>query len=243
MRGMRGQRLAVAIGAAIAMSGLAIGIVVGSIPGADGVISGCYNKNNGTLRVIDAPSVSCTSSEIAISWNQTGVQGPAGPAGAKGEQGDPGPAGPPGSSVPERPTIGTLSATGQSQGTIATNVAFVGFDWSVLAPFDPSSGLPTGKRQHKPVNLTMATDAASVRMLRSVFTGENLPSVDLAFVQEGETSPYLQIKLENVRIVSYQQSTESGQEYDQVSFVYQKITVTWVSPQVIVQDSWAAPDV
>ena len=246
MRGMRGVRLAVAIGAAIAMSGLAIGIVVGSIPGANNVIAGCYQKNSGSLRVIDAPTVSCGPSEIAISWNQTGSQGPAGPAGVNGDPGAPGPAGPagpagaPGSSVPERTTIGTFSATGQHQGTIATDVAFVGFDWSVIAPIDASSGLPTGKRQHKPIVLTMPADAASVRLLEAVLVGEKLPSVELAFVHKGERSAYMLTKLENAHVASFEQLTESGQEYDEVSFVYQSITVTWVSPEVIVQDDWDA---
>jgi type VI secretion system secreted protein Hcp len=113
----------------------------------------------------------------------------------------------------------------------------------VIAPFDASSGLPSGKRQHKPIDLTMAADLSSVRLLKASLTNENLPSVGLNFVQKGETSPYLQITLQNVRIVSYSQFTESGQEYDQVQFVYQTITVTWVSPEFIVQDSWSAPDV
>ena len=242
MRGMRGLRLAVAIGAAIAISGLANGIAVGSIPGADGTISGCYNKNNGTLRVIDAPAVGCTSSEIAISWNQTGPPGAPGLKGDPGAAGPAGPAGPPGSSVPERTTIGTFSATGGSQGTIGTGVPVLGWDWSVISPRDAASGLPTGKRQHKPMVLTMAPDASSVRLFKALITNENLPSVKVSFVHKGETEAYLLVELENASVASFHQLTEAGLEYDEVSFTYQKITVTWVDPNVVVQDEWSTPE-
>ncbi len=46
--------------------------------GGGGVINGCYKSQNGQLRLIDPASASCNPSETAISWNQTGPQGPAG---------------------------------------------------------------------------------------------------------------------------------------------------------------------
>jgi hypothetical protein len=58
------------------------GIAYASIPGPDGVISGCRHKQSGALRVIDS-SESCNSStEIALSWNQTGPRGAQGPSDA-----------------------------------------------------------------------------------------------------------------------------------------------------------------
>jgi hypothetical protein len=70
----------------------AVGSAVGlaSIPGSNGVISGCYAKAGGDLRVIDASSSSCKSNEIALEWNQQGPRGPQGEPGPKGEQGPPG---------------------------------------------------------------------------------------------------------------------------------------------------------
>ena len=55
--------------------------------GGSGVINGCYKSQNGQLRLIDPASASCNPSETAISWNQTGPQGPAGPQGSAGPQG------------------------------------------------------------------------------------------------------------------------------------------------------------
>ena len=58
------------------------------IVGPDGVIHGCYDNDNGKLRVV-APPGTCKRGETALPWNQ------AGPAGAKGDKGDKGDAGSP----------------------------------------------------------------------------------------------------------------------------------------------------
>ncbi len=83
------------------------GVAYAGIPGAGGVISGCYLKHTGILRVIDAEAGKrCTSFETAISWNQGGAAGPQGPPGvqgppgAQGPQGDPGEQGPVGNQGP-----------------------------------------------------------------------------------------------------------------------------------------------
>ena len=59
------------------------------------VITGCYLKTSGTLRVIDkqAGKACNTKTEIELSWNQQGVKGDAGPQGLPGAVGAPGPAG------------------------------------------------------------------------------------------------------------------------------------------------------
>jgi hypothetical protein len=82
----------------------------GAIPGSNGVISACYGKQLGVLRVIDAEAgKTCTSLENPISWNQQGQPGPAGPAGAvgatgpRGPKGDPGAQGPKGDQGPQGP--------------------------------------------------------------------------------------------------------------------------------------------
>ena len=83
------SRLGIAVSSATAALVVAGGVAfaTGVIPGSDGVIHGCYDKQNGNLRVIDPASDSCRQSELEIQWNQTGPQGP------QGEQGPQGPAG------------------------------------------------------------------------------------------------------------------------------------------------------
>jgi hypothetical protein len=51
-----------------------------------GVISGCYSKSGGSIRVIDSSVTNCKSNETAISWNKEGPAGADGAAGPAGPQ-------------------------------------------------------------------------------------------------------------------------------------------------------------
>jgi hypothetical protein len=82
--------------AAIAIASLAVGGVAYATIPSNGVISACYMKSGGNLRVIDGTTGSCSSKETSLNWNVAGVQGPAGPAGATGATGATGAAGPAG---------------------------------------------------------------------------------------------------------------------------------------------------
>ena len=62
---------------ALLASGGAVAIAAGGIPGAGGVIQGCYSTASGDLRVVTAVS-QCKPAEAALSWSQAGPQGPRG---------------------------------------------------------------------------------------------------------------------------------------------------------------------
>jgi hypothetical protein len=83
------KKLTVVLAAAAAT--LALGSFAwAAIPGGGGVISGCYDKSSGQLRVTDAATnlpKGCSSKEATLAWNQ---QGPQGIQGVPGPQGDPG---------------------------------------------------------------------------------------------------------------------------------------------------------
>ncbi len=53
-------------------------------------IYGCYQKKNGQLRIV-SKSRACLPSEIPISWNKIGPQGPSDPAGSSGSASQPSP--------------------------------------------------------------------------------------------------------------------------------------------------------
>jgi type VI secretion system secreted protein Hcp len=115
---MRRSRVAlkIAIPTAAAL-GAGAAVAVGSIPGSDGTITGCYAGQQGAvindvdqapdaLRVIDpglspssafvpsnAAARECQRDETQITWNQAGPTGPQGPAGLPGAQGPAGPGG------------------------------------------------------------------------------------------------------------------------------------------------------
>jgi hypothetical protein len=79
---MRKLLIGAAIGAILAAGTTA---AVASIPSLDGTLHGCRDVKTGALRVIDIDAgASCSKSEAALSWNQTGPQGPAGPPSVSG---------------------------------------------------------------------------------------------------------------------------------------------------------------
>jgi hypothetical protein len=68
---------------AIALAALVValgGVAFAAIPDPDGTIHACYQRNTGSLRVVESQS-DCRSSENAITWNQRGPQGLPGPGG------------------------------------------------------------------------------------------------------------------------------------------------------------------
>jgi hypothetical protein len=91
----------IALTAVVALAG---GMVVASIPAPDGTITGCYQKNNGQLRVVEAAD-QCHPSELALTWQQEGPPGPQGPVGPQGPIGPIGPQGPAGSSAGGPPYV------------------------------------------------------------------------------------------------------------------------------------------
>jgi len=86
----KGRRLLLA-GVAVAAGVVVAGIAYAAIPGPGGVIQGCYQKSNGSLRVIGTnPTVgggSCSPGEQPVSWSQSGQVGPTGSTGATGATG------------------------------------------------------------------------------------------------------------------------------------------------------------
>ncbi len=74
-----------AFGAAALMLLVAGGVGYAAIPSSESaVISGCYERNTGLLRVIDAQAgKTCTKWEVPISWSQNGTERRSGVAGAR----------------------------------------------------------------------------------------------------------------------------------------------------------------
>jgi Collagen triple helix repeat (20 copies) len=121
-----------------------VAVVQAAIPDASGVIHACY-RANGNLRLVDKSI--CTSSETALTWNQTGPQGPGGgpgPAGAQGPQGAPGPAGTPGPQGAPGPQgqPGTSGSAGVAGYEIISTHQTLPLNGSI----EVTATCPTGKR-------------------------------------------------------------------------------------------------
>ena len=77
--------------ATLALAG-GVAFATGGIPGPGGVIFACFDKQNGNLRVV-ADLSECRNSELPLTFNQTGQQGPQGIPGPQGPRGFTGPQG------------------------------------------------------------------------------------------------------------------------------------------------------
>lgn len=154
-----------------------------------------------------------------------------------------------------------LKLKGQKQGDIKGGVTqkgregtimVIGFHHEVLSPTDTSSGLPTGKRIHTPFIITKEIDKSTPLLYSALVNNENLTNWELqCFALKGtgvEVNNYT-VKLTNARIVDINSNMLNNKIaenaklsiMEQVSFVYQKITWTWVDGGISSQDDWVSP--
>ena len=131
----------------------------------------------------------------------------------------------------------TISVTGQKQGVFSkgTVIPVLAVSHEIVSPRDPASGLPTGKRQHMPISVTMQWGATTPKFLTALVSNENLTSVLIGLLRNGKT--VATIKLTNANVSHFVQ-TDQNVQFD---FVYQKITWTWVSGGITAMDDWEAP--
>ena len=159
-----------------------------------------------------------------------------------------------------------LNLKGQKQGDIKGSVTQKGRDGKIMviavshdivSPRDPASGLPTGKRMHKPFVITKELDKSSPLLYSVLCNNENIPEWNLEFwtpqisakTGTGSEVQHFTVKLENANIASITFRMANNKhpdlmkfaEYEEVAFTYEKITWTWKDGGIESEDSWAAP--
>jgi type VI secretion system secreted protein Hcp len=154
----------------------------------------------------------------------------------------------------------SLYIVGQKSGAIKGSVAQVGREGSIMvlgashsiiSPRDAASGLPTGKRQHKPFTIVKEIDKASPTLYTLLTTNENLTSVTIKFYTPqvkgaaggAETQSYT-VTLTNASITAISfhdtadKTTNDEPPKEEVSFTYQKIQWTWTDGGITSSDTW-----
>jgi type VI secretion system secreted protein Hcp len=130
----------------------------------------------------------------------------------------------------------SLLVTGQKQGVFSkTKIPVLSLSHEIVSPRDPASGLPTGKRQHKPLSLTVQWGPSMPKFINALVSNENLTSVLIGLLRNG--AQVATIKLTNASVSDYLQTDQGAQ----VTFTYQKITWTWVDGGITATDDWEAP--
>lgn len=229
----------------VAALGAGAAVAIGSIPGSDGTITGCYWTNTditsvryGTLRVIDPqpqaagqfdPAHGCSSDEATIAWNQRGPQGPVGPQGAQG------PAGSPligetsfGVSGGGRMFLKIDGISGESTDkTHKSQIDLLGFSFGARGQGSSGGGGGAGKATIQSFTITKRLDKASPLLFKAAATGKHFAKVEVAFAhkRKGKQQDYLEYKLANVLVSSIQDGTShKGTPEEQVTFSFQKAT-------------------
>lgn len=145
-----------------------------------------------------------------------------------------------------------LDCTAQKQGAIVGSVRDKGFKGTtgvssftqgIVSPRDPASGLPTGKRQHRPIVFTMDADTSALQLTQAVTMNETLPTCRFRFVRrglDGEKSQYLTVTLTNASVARQQlNGRENGLDSYEFELTYQRINWRWnEGTSIEVEDDW-----
>jgi type VI secretion system secreted protein Hcp len=159
-----------------------------------------------------------------------------------------------------------LRLKGQKQGEIKGSVTQKGREGSIMviaasheivSPRDPASGLPTGKRMHKPFVITKELDKSSPLLYNVLVNNENVPEWKLEFWTPqlsaaggvGAEKQHYTVELMNANIanISFRMLNNKNPEltryaeFEEVAFTYQKITWTWKDGGITANDDWEAP--
>ena len=141
---------------------------------------------------------------------------------------------------------------GISQKGHENQIKVLEYSYQVVSPRDMASGLPTGKRMHKPFVITMELDKASPQLFNAIVNNETC-TVELQLwrpqmksMGTGMEVEAMTIQLTNAGISSYALKTVEGPAGKtpttvvEVSFTFQKITMTWVDGGITGMDDWAS---
>ena len=154
-----------------------------------------------------------------------------------------------------------LKLKGQTQGDIQGSVTqkgregkimVIAVSHEIMSPRDPASGLPTGKRMHKPFVITKELDKSSPLLYSVLVNNENVTEWELQFWQPSPTGAEVQhytVKLTNANIASIHFRMLNNKnpelmkyaEYEELAFTYQKIIWTWTQGGITAEDDWESP--
>ena len=155
---------------------------------------------------------------------------------------------------------GYLIAKAQKQGQIKGSVTqkgkegwigVYGFHHEIVSPRDASSGLATGKRQHKPLTITKEIDKSTPLLYQAFVNNENFSEVTLRFFTSdskgtGKEIQNYTIKLTNATISIIVNDMDNNNivenaklpMLEMISFTYQKIEWTWLDGGITATDTW-----
>jgi type VI secretion system secreted protein Hcp len=153
-----------------------------------------------------------------------------------------------------------LTLTGKKQGPIHGPVKKKGrensipvhsFSQEVISPRDSASGMPTGKRVHKPITILKEIDKTSPRLWTLLVDNETISTWELQIWETGpgatgEEKEIYSIRLTDASIASMRESMPDNEDpsnaklplREEIAFTYQKIQWTWIDGGITAVDDW-----
>jgi type VI secretion system secreted protein Hcp len=129
------------------------------------------------------------------------------------------------------------------------SIPVLAYGYDVVSPRDAGTGLPTGKRQHRPVTFVKAWGAATPQIFQALVTNEALTTAVFDFYRvdpQGKTFLFERVTLTNASISDQRQYTETAaagalNTLEQVSLTFQKITLENNDGKTSASDDWSSP--
>src|SRR5262252_6310252 len=129
------------------------------------------------------------------------------------------------------------------------SIMVIAVEHEIISPRDAASGLPTGKRSHRPFTITKEIDKSTPLLYQLLVNNENITSWELKFWAVAVTGQEVQnytVKLTNANIsdIKFQMPNNKHPdlanlaETEEVSFVYRKIEWIWTDGNIRAQDDW-----
>ncbi len=124
-------------------------------------------------------------------------------------------------------------------------IEVLSYSHSIHVPYDAASGQVTGARQHSPFRVTKSIDKATPLLYNALASSNLMTKFELRLLgpsSTGQELHYFSVELTNARIVSIQTSAStapsSNVAVETVSFIYTRITWTWIDGGITAQDDW-----
>ncbi len=159
-----------------------------------------------------------------------------------------------------------LELVGQKQGDLHGSVTQKGRETKIMvlaiaheitSPRDPASGLPTGKRLHRPFVITKELDRSTPLLQSALAQNENLTKWELQLwtpqiksaTGTGQEAQHFTVRLTNANIASITSRMANNKnpelmriaDQEEVAFTYQRIEWTWVKGGITAMDDWECP--
>ena len=132
---------------------------------------------------------------------------------------------------------------GVTRGGYENTIAVLGVEHDIASPSD--GGQSTGRTSHRPLIITKDVDLSTPLLYAALTQSENLREVRIKFLgplgPDGAEIQYLQILLTNARVESIVLDSGDGTSAtprERVSFVDQRIELTWIPQGIVEGANW-----